>query len=106
MGNSQSNDISEEYTHFIEEQKKIIESQQNQIDRLTKLNQRSEVKEVVKKEKRPLTNAEKIQVILKLFELPNNYDEGSLKKSYLKFNLPLPHPSPLMLNPFFLSKLL
>ena len=87
MGNSQSNDISEEYTHFIEEQKKIIESQQNQIDRLTKLNQRSEVKEVVKKEKRPLTNAEKIQVILKLFELPNKYDEGSLKKSYLKLAL-------------------
>lgn len=87
MGNSQSNDISEEYTHFIEEQKKIIESQQNQIDRLTKLNQRSEVKEVVKKEKRPLTNAEKIQVILKIFELPNKYDEGSLKKSYLKLAL-------------------
>lgn len=87
MGNSQSNDISEEYTHFIEEQKKIIESQQNQIDRLTKLNQRSEVKKVVKKEKKPLTNAEKIQVILKLFDLQNSYDEGSLKKSYLKLAL-------------------
>ena len=29
MGNSQSNEISDEYSKYIEEQKKIIESQQN-----------------------------------------------------------------------------
>ena len=40
MGNSQSNEISEDYSKFIEEQKKIIETQQNQINHLTKLNQR------------------------------------------------------------------
>ena len=38
MGNSQSNEISEDYSKFIEEQKKIIETQQNQINHLTKLN--------------------------------------------------------------------
>ena len=30
MGNSQSNEISDEYSKYIEEQKQIIESQQNQ----------------------------------------------------------------------------
>ena len=72
MGNSQSNEISEEYTKYIEEQKKIIESQQNQINRLTKLTTESTEKEKqqpIKNVKKKMTNAEKIEFILKLFEL-------------------------------------
>ena len=52
MGNSQSNEISEEYTKYIEEQKKIIESQQNQINRLTKLTTES----TEKKKQQPIKN--------------------------------------------------
>ena len=37
MGNSQSNEITDEYSKYIEEQKQIIESQQNQINRLERL---------------------------------------------------------------------
>ena len=89
MGNSQSNEISEEYTKYIEEQKKIIESQQNQINRLTKLNTReTPTKTTLKKpQKKQMTNDEKIEFILKLFELDKNYDENTLKKGYLKLAL-------------------
>lgn len=94
MGNSQSNEISEEYTKYIEEQKKIIESQQNQINRLTKLTTESTEKkkqQPIKNIKKKMTNAEKIEFILKLFELREGYDETSLKKSYLKLAL-IHHP--------------
>lgn len=88
MGNSQSNEISEEYTKYIEEQKKIIESQQNQINRLTRLNTRETPKPPPKKpEKKQMTNDEKIEFILRLFELDKNYDENTLKKGYLKLAL-------------------
>ena len=89
MGNSQSNEISEEYTKYIEEQKKIIESQQNQINRLTKLNTRETPKQTSPKkpQKKTMTNDEKLEFILKLFELDKNYDEHSLKKGYLKLAL-------------------
>ena len=89
MGNSQSNEISEEYTKYIEEQKKIIESQQNQINRLTKLNSRETPKKTPPKkpQKKQMTNDEKIEFILKLFELDKNYDEKTLKKGYLKLAL-------------------
>ena len=90
MGNSQSNEISEEYTKYIEEQKKIIESQQNQINRLTKLNSREIPKKTPppnKPQKKQMTNDEKIEFILKLFELDKNYDENILKKGYLKLAL-------------------
>ena len=94
MGNSQSNEISDEYTKYIEEQKKIIESQQNQINRLTKLTTTTTEKkkqQPVKNIKKKMTNAEKIEFILKLFELREGYDETSLKKSYLKLAL-VHHP--------------
>ena len=89
MGNSQSNEISEEYTKYIEEQKKIIESQQNQINRLARLNTRETPKQTVTKKphKKQMKNDEKIDFILKLFELDKNYDENSLKKGYLKLAL-------------------
>lgn len=89
MGNSQSNEISEEYTKYIEEQKKIIESQQNQINRLTKLNTRETPKKTPPKktQKKQMTNDEKVDFILKLFELDKNYDENTLKKGYLKLAL-------------------
>ena len=94
MGNSQSNEISDEYTKYIEEQKKIIESQQNQINRLTKLTTETTEKkkqQPIKNIKKKMTNTEKIEFILKLFELREGYDETSLKKSYLKLAL-VHHP--------------
>ena len=48
MGNSQSNEISDEYSKYIEEQKKIIESQQNQINRLERLNRNNTPGEEIK----------------------------------------------------------
>ena len=85
MGNSQSNEISEEYTKYIEEQKKIIESQQNQINRLAKLNTKETPKKTPPKkpQKKQMTNDEKVEFILKLFELDKNYDEKTLKKDIL-----------------------
>ena len=95
MGNSQSNEISDEYSKYIEEQKKIIESQKNQINRLEKLN-RGNSPEGIKepppsKPKQKMTKSEKIDFILKIFELKENYDEISLKKSYLKLAM-IYHP--------------
>ena len=89
MGNSQSNEISEEYTKYIEEQKKIIESQQTQINKLTKLNTRpsSISKPIEPPAKKQLTNDEKIEIILNIFGINKNYDENTLKKSYLKLAL-------------------
>ena len=92
MGNSQSNEIGSEYSKYIEEQKLIIESQQNQINRLSQLNRQpvSGEPESDRKmdnhtqPKKEMTNSEKIIFILKIFELGENYDEISLKKSYLK----------------------
>ena len=91
MGNSQSNnEIGDEYSRYIEEQKLIIESQQNQINRLSQLNQRQDsppdaVDAVPKKKtKKEMTTDEKIKFILKIFELRDDYDETDLKKSYLR----------------------
>ena len=101
MGNSQSNEISDEYSRYIEEQKLIIESQQNQINRLSQLNQPvalgggeggqlgnihsgSQLKETKKQPKKEMTNTEKIRFILKIFELREDYDETALKKAYMK----------------------
>ena len=88
MGNSQSNEINDEHSKYIEEQKRIIESQQNQINRLERLN-RGNASEKIKqqphnKPKQTMTNKEKVNFILKIFELNEDYDEISLKKSYLK----------------------
>ena len=93
MGNSQSNEISEDYSKFIEEQKRIIETQQNQINHLTKLNgnntgSRSQSEPESRPRSEPevksMTTKEKIKYILKIFELNENYDEISLKKAFLK----------------------
>lgn len=96
MGNSQSNDISEEYSKYIEEQKKIIETQQNQINRLERLNrnpnlEKKQTKVSNTQSTKPMSNSEKLAFILKIFELDKNYDETSLKKSYLKLAL-IHHP--------------
>ncbi len=97
MGNSHSNnEITEEYSKYIEEQKKIIESQQNQINSLKKLNRKTPPKDTKVDQqpvpkKKAMTNSEKIEFILKIFELDKNYDEGSLKKSYLKLAM-VHHP--------------
>lgn len=96
MGNSQSNDISEEYSKYIEEQKKIIETQQNQINRLERLNRNPNLEKKQTKVSntqpvKPMSNSEKLTFILKIFELDKNYDETSLKKSYLKLAL-IHHP--------------
>ena len=98
MGNSQSNEISEDYSKFIEEQKKIIETQQNQINHLTKLNGNNagpgsipqpepESRPQPEPEAKSMTTREKIKYILKIFELNENYDETSLKKAFLKLAL-------------------
>tara|TARA_Y100000996_G_scaffold293750_1_gene232366 strand:+ start:1162 stop:2211 length:1050 start_codon:yes stop_codon:yes gene_type:complete len=93
MGNSQSNEISDEYSKYIEEQKQIIESQQNQINRLERLSRvGTSVENNIKKKpskldegnKKKMTTKEKLIFILKIFELTEEYDEVSLKKAYLK----------------------
>ena len=88
MGNSQSNEIGDEYSKYIEEQKKIIESQQNQINRLEKLNRNNTQEEIKQstpsKPKQKMSQSEKIEFILKVFELTKDYDEFSLKKAYIK----------------------
>tara|TARA_B100000686_G_scaffold354075_1_gene462520 strand:+ start:1885 stop:2925 length:1041 start_codon:yes stop_codon:yes gene_type:complete len=97
MGNSQSNEINEEYSKFIEGQQRIINSQQNQINRLEKLNRNNPQEEIKKsipttsKTKQTMTNSEKMDFILKIFELDKNYDEITLKKSYLKLAM-IYHP--------------
>ena len=97
MGNSQSNEISDEYSKYIEEQKKIIESQQNQINRLERLNRNNTPGEEIKQptpskpKKKIMSQSEKIDFILKIFELNGDYDEVSLKKSYLKLAM-VHHP--------------
>lgn len=88
MGNSQSNEIGDEYSKYIEEQKKIIESQQNQINRLEKLNRNNTQEEIKQptpsKSKQKMSQSEKIEFILKVFELTKDYNEFSLKKAYIK----------------------
>jgi len=95
MGNSQSNEISDEHSKYIEEQKKIIESQQNQINRLERLsrnNPQVEIKKNTESSKpKTMTSVEKVDFILKIFELNEGYDEVSLKKSYLKLAM-IHHP--------------
>lgn len=95
MGNSQSNEISDEHSKYIEEQKKIIESQQNQINRLERLsrnNPQVEIKKITQTSKpKTMTSVEKVDFILKIFELNEGYDEVSLKKSYLKLAM-IHHP--------------
>ena len=95
MGNSQSNEISDEHSKYIEEQKKIIESQQNQINRLERLsrnNPQVEIKKNTQTSKpKTMTSVEKVDFILKIFELNEGYDEVSLKKSYLKLAM-IHHP--------------
>lgn len=83
MGNSQSLDINEGY---INEQRKIIAAQQEQINRLSKISQQSKPERVI-----PEKKESKFETILKIFELDKNYDETSLKKSYLKLAM-IHHP--------------
>ena len=95
MGNSQSNEISDEYSKYIEEQKRIIESQQNQINRLEQLNRNSitneGTKETIPIKRKNMSQSEKLDFIFKIFEIDKNYDEVSLKKAYVKLAM-IHHP--------------
>lgn len=94
MGNSQSNEISDEYSKYIEDQKRIIESQQNQINRLEQLNRNSTnrgTKETIPIKRKNMSQSEKLDFILKIFEIDKNYDEVSLKKAYVKLAM-IHHP--------------
>ena len=88
MGNSQSNEVE----GFIKEQQKIIEAQQLHINQLSKLNNNNNNNNTYKNTI-PVNNIQKdtlphkkdkINMILKIFNLDHNYNEESLKKSFLK----------------------
>lgn len=91
MGNSQSNVINEEYTKYIEQQKKIIEEQKSEIDKLRGINRPRDEMKVTGERSELLTHKEKIQVLLDIFELPIDYDDKQLKKRYIKLAM-IHHP--------------
>ena len=94
MGNSQSSSVEDEYSNYIKEQQRIIESQQSQINQLyqnqnrSPQNQnRSSQNNVVPEQPPPQPKKSKFEIILSIFRLDANYDEVSLKKSYIKLAL-------------------
>lgn len=93
MGNSQSNSLEDEYSNYIKEQQRIIESQQSQINQLYQ-NQNRNNPGIVTPEQappqpqpQPQPKKSKFEIILSIFRLDANYDEVSLKKSYIKLAL-------------------
>lgn len=86
MGNSQSNSIEEEYSNYIKEQQRIIESQQAQINQLYQ-NQNHTVSPQNAAPPPEQPKKSKFEIILSVFGLDANYDEVSLKKSYIKLAL-------------------
>lgn len=86
MGNSQSSSIEEEYSNYIKEQQRIIESQQAQINQLYQ-NQNQTVSPQNTGPPPGQAKKSKFEIILSVFGLDANYDEVSLKKSYIKLAL-------------------
>lgn len=88
MGNSQSGSVEEEYSSYIKEQQRIIESQQEQINQLYQNQIRNSQANVVPEQAPPTQpKKSKFDIILGVFGLESNYDEVSLKKSYIKLAL-------------------
>ena len=87
MGNSQSNSIEEEYSNYIKQQQRIIDSQQAQINQLYQ-NQQVQTQQREQNElNRQPPKKSKFDMILDVFGLDRNYDEISLKKAYVKLAL-------------------
>ena len=95
MGNTESSMNNDEY---IEEQKKIIQAQQAQIQRLSQMNQPNQMNqqfEIPQTFELPPTpprviDKQKLDPY-KILEIGKQYDESSLKKAYLKKAL-VTHP--------------
>ena len=83
MGNSQSSSIEEEYSNYIKEQQRIIESQQAQINQLYQnQNQTISPQNTAPPPPPEQPKKSKFEIILSVFGLDANYDEVSLKVIY------------------------
>lgn len=83
MGNTSSNEHEVSHDLFIEEQKRIILEQQEQIERLARIAENSQQQQLSQKKK-------KIDPY-KVLSISKNYDESMLKKAYLEKAL-ITHP--------------
>ena len=88
MGTPQSSSIEEEYSNYIKEQQRIIESQQAQINQLYQnQNQTISPQNTAPPPPPPeQPKKTKFEIILSVFGLDANYDEVSLKKVIYKIS--------------------